>query len=76
LDSDLTTTEKPSTTPDYSGCSETIVSTVGTLQSPGYPEDYPPNARCEWKLQSALGTTMSITFDYIDVRVTKELNYL
>jgi len=55
------------TTASYDECSETITSNVGTLRSPDYPNDYPANARCEWRLQSQQFSRITLTFDFIDI---------
>ncbi|CAG0894795.1 unnamed protein product [Darwinula stevensoni] len=33
-------------------CDEVLTGPLGEVQSPGYPDSYPPNTRCHWLIQA------------------------
>ncbi|XP_065058069.1 suppressor of tumorigenicity 14 protein homolog [Rhopilema esculentum] len=41
-------------------CNETIYADSGTISSPNYPQDYPPNADCHWKIEASKGKRIKI----------------
>nr|VZI15898.1 unnamed protein product [Spirometra erinaceieuropaei] len=43
-------------------CSGRIKSDSGTITSPGYPNDYPPNRECIWRIQVPAGFSIALTF--------------
>uniref|UniRef100_A0A914H2F9 Cubilin n=1 Tax=Globodera rostochiensis TaxID=31243 RepID=A0A914H2F9_GLORO len=50
-----------------SDCGFNANSLNGTIQSPGFPADYPPNSLCVWDVQVPLGFHLLITFEYFDI---------
>lgn len=39
----------------------------GTIQSPAFPADYPPNSQCVWDVQVPMGFHLLLTFEYFDI---------
>ena len=44
------------------GCSEDFFDDKGTFTSPNYPEDYPNNAYCLWRIRVSSGMKIQLTF--------------
>ena len=43
-------------------CGGTLTATSGNITSPSYPENYPKNKRCLWKISGPKGQTVSFQF--------------
>ncbi|KAJ3611231.1 hypothetical protein NHX12_021247, partial [Muraenolepis orangiensis] len=50
-------------TSDSSGCGGVIHADAGTIRSPGYPQDYPANAECSWRLVTHEGNHLEMSFN-------------
>lgn len=48
-------------------CGGKITSSIGSLNSPNFPERYPTNITCEWILELPSEYTIEITFVYLNV---------
>ena len=44
-----------------------MISEEGRFASPGYPNNYPPNAECIWRLGGAPGNRVRVTFLWYDI---------
>ncbi|XP_067041555.1 tolloid-like protein 1 [Acropora muricata] len=68
-------------------CGGTLTATSGNITSPSYPENYPKNKRCLWKISGPKGQTVSFQFhefqlegaangacryDYVEIRDKEE----
>ncbi|XP_053208506.1 cubilin-like [Panonychus citri] len=53
---------------DLNKCSYELNSWEGTLNSPGYPNDYPPSRTCVWKINLAPGNFISLKFHSFDIQ--------
>ena len=47
----LTTSRPPPTTPPLPQCGGLLTTSSGTFQTPNWPETYPVNIDCEWRIQ-------------------------
>nr|CAB3234608.1 cubilin [Phallusia mammillata] len=45
------------------GCGGFISSDLGAVESPNFPNQYPPNTYCVWDVVSTLGSNITLTFD-------------
>ncbi|XP_073784567.1 scavenger receptor cysteine-rich domain-containing protein DMBT1 isoform X1 [Danio rerio] len=48
-------------------CGDNMTAWTGELFSPRYPNNYPNNARCTWTIHSTGNTTVSLTFNDVDL---------
>ena len=48
-------------------CGGDLISEEGRFASPGYPNNYPPNAECIWRLGGAPGNKVRVTFLWYDI---------
>ncbi|KAJ8376962.1 hypothetical protein SKAU_G00075420 [Synaphobranchus kaupii] len=48
---------------DSSGCGGVIHKDSGTITSPGYPQNFPPNIECTWQVVAHEGNHLEMTFD-------------
>ncbi|KAH9514313.1 hypothetical protein Btru_028693, partial [Bulinus truncatus] len=46
-----------------SGCGGELTAHTGSIESPNYPENYPPNILCQWRIHVAAGSKIILTFD-------------
>ncbi|KAH9492503.1 hypothetical protein Btru_026013 [Bulinus truncatus] len=46
-----------------SGCGGELMAHTGSIESPNYPENYPPNILCQWRIHVAAGSKIILTFD-------------
>lgn len=44
-------------------CGGTLTAPRGNITSPSYPEDYPKNKRCLWKITGPKGQRISLKFN-------------
>ncbi|XP_071848222.1 uncharacterized protein [Apostichopus japonicus] len=49
------------------GCNVTLSNSTGTFTSPEYPNVYPSNLDCTWRLQAAEGKVIELTFDDVQL---------
>ncbi|KAK6490308.1 cubilin [Huso huso] len=49
-------------TTDSSGCGGTIHADSGTIKSPGYPQNFPPNSECTWRIIAHEGNHLEMSF--------------
>lgn len=49
------------------GCGGEMTSSRGSIISPNYPQSYPLNADCEWKIRTSAGSVISISIVEIDI---------
>lgn len=47
----------------------------GTINSPGYPGNYPINRDCIWTISASPGNVISITFAYMAIEVHANCSY-
>ncbi|KAL5273336.1 hypothetical protein ACFFRR_000221 [Megaselia abdita] len=47
-------------------CNAIIDQPFGTIESPNFPGNYPPNLKCEWKIISPRSNTIKISFSHVD----------
>ncbi|KAL3108031.1 hypothetical protein niasHT_018193 [Heterodera trifolii] len=50
-----------------SECGFNANSLNGTIQSPAFLADYPPNSQCVWDVQVPMGFHLLLTFEYFDI---------
>ncbi|KAK6170352.1 hypothetical protein SNE40_018764 [Patella caerulea] len=55
-------------------CGQTHTGKDGTFQSPNYPQKYPKYSDCQWRIETAVGTKIQLTFDDFDVE--KKYDYV
>ena len=48
-------------------CGGKITNSIGSLNSPNFPEHYPTNITCEWLLEMPIEYSIEITFVYLNV---------
>ncbi|KAJ8276925.1 hypothetical protein GJAV_G00069430 [Gymnothorax javanicus] len=48
---------------DSSGCGGVIHKDSGTVTSPGYPQNFPPNSECTWRIIAHEGSHLEMSFD-------------
>eukprot|EP00058_Branchiostoma_floridae_P028277 XP_002613768.1 hypothetical protein BRAFLDRAFT_84525 [Branchiostoma floridae] len=48
-------------------CGYTLQETTGNFTSPGWPNKYPPNADCEWRISVTPGEKIVLNFTYMDI---------
>lgn len=51
---------------------EIVIESHGTIESPSFPLNYPPNLRCEWKLQAQPGKKIQLLFDTLDLESSSD----
>ena len=51
----------------YTGCGSILSGAAGIISSPGYPDDYPNTALCEWTI--TVGTNKNIEIVINDFRL-------
>uniref|UniRef100_A0A0X3NJV3 Metalloendopeptidase n=1 Tax=Schistocephalus solidus TaxID=70667 RepID=A0A0X3NJV3_SCHSO len=57
-------------------CGGVINAANGTVQTPGYPNEYPPNKNCIWKIVAAPKSTIFLNFTHFDLEgKNKACNY-
>ncbi|MGH0150723.1 UNVERIFIED_CONTAM: hypothetical protein FKN15_032572 [Acipenser sinensis] len=49
-------------TTDSSGCGGTIHADSGTIKSPGYPQNFPTNSECTWRIIAHEGNHLEMSF--------------
>ncbi len=50
-------------------CGGRLTNSVGSLNSPNFPEQYPTNITCEWMLEVPSEYIIEITFVYLNVYI-------
>lgn len=55
-------------------CGGTLSSLSGFLASPNYPNPYPSNIECIWKIQATKGNSIEIKFQSMDIRASIHCN--
>lgn len=50
-----------------SGCGGRIIGAYGTIQSPDYPNRYPHDVECVWKVTTEVGTKVRLTVQELDI---------
>ena len=48
-------------------CGGVIHAANGTIQTPGFPAEYPPNKNCIWKIVAAPKSTIFLNFTHFDL---------
>lgn len=48
------------------GCSGQFVKPTGVIQTPNYPNPYPPNTQCLWKIEAPFGNLIEVTLHDFD----------
>lgn len=56
-------------------CGGRIESDKGTIQSPRFPENYGPDAKCEWIISVPKGYQVALTFHYFNLETHKDCVY-
>ncbi|KAF0296268.1 Cubilin [Amphibalanus amphitrite] len=56
------------------GCGGTLFSLTGMLASPGYPDSYPNEVDCWWRIGAALGNGIQLSFHAFDLEATDNCN--
>ncbi|CAB1340813.1 unnamed protein product [Coregonus sp. 'balchen'] len=57
------------------GCGGDLSGPTGSFNSPGYPNRYPENRECIWHIQTATGSSITITIYEFDVEYHPDCNY-
>ncbi|XP_021476232.2 cubilin [Oncorhynchus mykiss] len=57
------------------GCGGDLSGPTGSFNSPGYPNRYPDNRECFWYIQTATGSSITITIYEFDVEYHPDCNY-
>ncbi|XP_048245080.1 A disintegrin and metalloproteinase with thrombospondin motifs 10-like isoform X2 [Haliotis rufescens] len=57
----------PGDTP-YTSCSQQLTDTSGTITSPGYPDEYPPNSHCIIYITGETDQKIQIAFDRVELQ--------
>ncbi|KAM6953504.1 cubilin [Aplochiton taeniatus] len=50
-------------TTDSSGCGGILHADTGTIESPGYPQNFPPNVECSWRVVAHEGDHLEMSFN-------------
>ncbi|XP_043205584.1 cubilin-like [Amphibalanus amphitrite] len=56
------------------GCGGTLFSQTGMLASPGYPDSYPNDVDCWWRIGAARGNGIQLSFHAFDLETTDNCN--
>ncbi|XP_043273312.1 cubilin-like [Venturia canescens] len=48
-------------------CANKIRGFDGIIESPNFPNDYPPSINCSWTIEAPLGNTLNLTFSHFDL---------
>lgn len=48
-------------------CNRTLTGFDGVIESPNFPNHYPNNLDCVWKIQASLGNKISLAFSHFDL---------
>ncbi|XP_053408750.1 cubilin-like isoform X2 [Mercenaria mercenaria] len=56
-------------------CNRTYTGVSGQIYSPGWPGRYPHNANCQFQIQAASGTTVSLYFNAFHIEPHTDCNY-
>ncbi|XP_076146859.1 cubilin [Alosa pseudoharengus] len=57
------------------GCGGDLLGPHGNFTSPGYPDKYPENRECLWYIQTASGTSITLTIYEFDVEYHPDCTY-
>lgn len=55
-------------------CGGSIESPHGTLASPYYPQNYPPNVECQWTIKANKGNNLELQFEEINITKSDHCN--
>lgn len=58
-----------------SGCGGVLTAPKGSIQSPNYPNHYPPLIQCEWKIAVDFGSSIKITFHEVEIEKDYDCQY-
>nr|VZI31655.1 unnamed protein product [Spirometra erinaceieuropaei] len=56
-------------------CGGHLKANQGTISSPGYPREYPPNAKCTWLIEVPTGFSVVLTFDSFEIEGYGDCQY-
>ena len=56
------------------GCGGTLRTLGGLLASPSYPDSYPNDADCWWRIAAAMGHSVHLSFRAFDLETTDHCN--
>ena len=57
------------------GCGGILKKATGDLTSPNYPNVYPVNVVCEWRIETALGTSIQLVIHEFDLEGARDCKY-
>ncbi|XP_051007258.1 cubilin [Acomys russatus] len=57
------------------GCGGEMSGAMGSFSSPGYPNNYPHNKECIWKIRAAPGNSITLTIHDFDVEYHSDCRY-
>lgn len=55
-------------------CNRTIRGLQGVIESPNFPNNYPPNIKCLWNIVVPMGNKINISFSHFDLENSKKYN--
>ncbi|KAH8296515.1 hypothetical protein KR054_007352 [Drosophila jambulina] len=55
-------------------CGGNITSTYGSLASPNYPDSYPSNVECVWRVKTRPGNALEVNFEALDIVHSEHCN--
>ena len=58
-----------------SGCGGHLTTKRGYFASPNYPNRYPTNTDCEWRIQVPAGNSIELTIDHYDIEAAVNCVY-
>ncbi len=50
-----------------SGCVGALTDPMGVIESPNFPNNYPPNQQCSWVINGILGGRINASFSHMEV---------
>ena len=59
----------------FAGCSGIYTAANGTITSPNYPQNYPINKLCKYRIKVTAGMRIQLNFSEIDVESHRTCNY-
>ncbi|XP_048582610.1 dorsal-ventral patterning tolloid-like protein 1 [Nematostella vectensis] len=52
---------------EFEGCNKTLTSSSGVIESPYYPDSYPLNVNCTYRIQVTAGQLVSLAIEFLDL---------
>ncbi|EDO50070.1 predicted protein, partial [Nematostella vectensis] len=52
---------------EFEGCNKTLTSSSGLIESPYYPDSYPLNVNCTYRIQVTAGQLVSLAIEFLDL---------